>query len=180
MPGGPLCSACYAQAKRRLGACAICATTRLLPGIDTAGRPTCCSCAGIRHNYTCSRCGIEWAIRNGICEWCWLADDLDSLLAGPVDLAPLREPRLSAPRPDSIIIWLYSPTVRALLRDLAGGTIAILPPSPRCIHTASLSGSPSRTPRQLCDPSDPRLSAGSFRQAGHRPHRQAGGNQGQP
>jgi hypothetical protein len=125
MPDGPLCAACYAKAKRRQGACAICATTRLLPGVDATGRPTCCSCAGIRDDYSCSRCGIEWALRTGICEWCWLADDLDSLLAGPVDLSLLRERLLSAPRPDSIIIWLYSPTVRALLRDLAGGTIAV-------------------------------------------------------
>jgi hypothetical protein len=125
MPDGPLCDACYATARRRRGACPSCAQVRLLVGVDWDGIPVCPPCAGIMEDYTCSRCGTEWALRHGICEWCWLADDLDRLLPGPVDFAPLRRRLLGAARPDSIIIWLYSPTVRELLRGLSVKSIAL-------------------------------------------------------
>jgi hypothetical protein len=108
MPDGPLCSACHADAVRRRGRCAACGQERLLPGADGRGQ-LCCGCAGITKDYTCARCGTEWALRRGLCEWCHLGDTLDDLLAGDVDLSALRARLVAVARPDSIIIWLYGP-----------------------------------------------------------------------
>jgi hypothetical protein len=85
----------------------------------------CCSCAGIDHNYTCGRCGIEWWLRRGRCEWCLLADTLDAVIDGPIDLSPLRARLLAVARPDRILIWLSRPHVRSLIRGLAAGTVPL-------------------------------------------------------
>ena len=125
MPDGPLCAACRAEAVRRRGRCDGCRTERLLPGVSPAGGRLCAPCAGIDDNYTCSRCGTEWALRRGICEWCHLAEVLDGLMHGPIDLSPLRAQLLGTPKPDSLIIWAYQDHVKALLRGLATGTVAL-------------------------------------------------------
>jgi hypothetical protein len=124
MPDGPLCSACHADAVRRRGRCAGCNQERLLPGADDRGQ-LCCGCAGITQDYTCARCGTEWALRRGLCEWCHLGDTLDDLLAGDVDLSALRARLVAVARPDSIIIWLYGAHARGLLHALAGGAIPL-------------------------------------------------------
>jgi hypothetical protein len=125
MPDGPLCAACHAQAVRRRGRCAGCDEPRLLPGTDENGAGLCVGCAGIDRDYTCSRCGTEWAQVRGLCEWCQLGDVLDRLLNGDVDLSPLRARLLAVARPDSIIIWLYQPQAKRLLQELAIGTVPL-------------------------------------------------------
>ena len=125
MPDGPLCAACRAEAVRHRGCCDGCGAERLLPGVDGRGGRLCRVCAGIDENYTCRRCGTEWALRRGICEWCHLSDVLDGLLDGPVDLSALRAQLLGTPKPDSRVIWLYQDHVKELLHGLATGTIAL-------------------------------------------------------
>ncbi len=125
MPDGPLCAACYARAIRRSGRCAGCGETRLLPGAGGDGAGLCVACAGIDRDYTCWRCGTEWAQVRGLCEWCHLGDVLDRLLDGDVDLSALRARLLDVARPDSIIIWLYGPHARALLHEVATGTVPL-------------------------------------------------------
>jgi len=125
MPDGPLCAACHGDAVRRRGTCAVCGRFRLLPGADPAGAPLCCSCAGIDQDYTCARCGTEWRLVRGVCEWCRLSDRLDELLEGTVNLSPLRARLLAVTRPDRIIIWLHRPHVRGLLQGLANGTVPL-------------------------------------------------------
>ena len=125
MPDGPLCAACHSAAVRRRGPCAGCGQERLLPGVDPAGGRLCCGCAGITQDYTCARCGTEWALRRELCEWCHLGDVLDGLLDGDVDLSALRARLVGVARPDSIIIWLYGPHARDLLRGLATGAVGL-------------------------------------------------------
>jgi hypothetical protein len=125
MPDGPLCAACHAAAVRTRGSCAGCGTYRLLPGMDSVGCRLCRLCAGIDEDFTCQRCGTEWNLVNGICEWCQLADLLDDLVVGDVDLQALRARLLAAARPDRIIIWLYARHARDLLHRLATGAIPL-------------------------------------------------------
>ncbi|MDA8314561.1 MAG: recombinase XerD [Actinomycetota bacterium] len=125
MPDGPLCAACRAEAIRHRGRCSGCGAERLLPGTSATGERLCCRCAGIDENYTCRRCGTEWALRRGICEWCHLADVLDALMDGPVDLSALRAQLLDAPRPDRIVIWLSAEPPRKLLQALSTGAIPL-------------------------------------------------------
>jgi len=125
MPDGPLCKACYSEAIRHRGSCGACGGERLLPGIDGRGGRLCCRCAGIDENYTCSRCGTEWALRRGICEWCHLGDVLVDLMDGPVDLSALRAQLLSPARPDHLVIWLYDAAPRELLQGLSTGEIPL-------------------------------------------------------
>ncbi len=123
-PDGKVCTTCYAAAVRTRGDCTGCGQQRLVPGRDGTGEPLCVDCAGITNRqYQCSRCDNEWALRRGLCEWCFLADRLDELLDGPVDLGALRDTLLDVRRPDSIIIWLYSKKVQALLTGLARGDV---------------------------------------------------------
>jgi integrase len=125
MPDGPLCAACHAAAVRSRGRCAGCGDERLLPGMDGMGRRMCRRCAGIDEDYTCRRCGTEWQLVNGLCEWCQLGDVLDGLLVGDVDLQALRTRLLEAARPDRIIIWLYAEHARDLLHRLSTGAVPL-------------------------------------------------------
>lgn len=93
--------------------------------MDGRGRRLCPPCAGLDEDYSCARCCTEWKLVNGLCEWCLLADLLDELLSGDVDLRALRARLLDVARPDRLIIWLYAPHARGLLRGLATGTIAV-------------------------------------------------------
>src|SRR5439155_7899175 len=117
--------ACHAAAIRTRASCAACGAHRLLPGMDGEGRRLCPPCAGIDEDFTCARCGTEWNLVNAICEWCRLADILDDLLVGDVDLQALRARLLAAARPDRIVIWLYARHARDLLRGLATGAIPL-------------------------------------------------------
>jgi hypothetical protein len=118
MPDGPVCAACHAAAVRTRGNCAACGDERLLPGIDGEGRRLCPPCAGIEQDYTCGRCGTEWNLVNGLCEWCQLADLLDDLLDGDVDLHALRARLLEAARPDHLNhLALRNPRPRAAARS---------------------------------------------------------------
>lgn len=87
-------------------------------------------------SFACSRCGREFALRRGICECCFLADRLDEILVGPVDLSRLRELLLQVDRPDSLIVWLRGEQTRLLLRSLAAGTTSL--------NHAALDETPSR------------------------------------
>ena len=79
--------------------------------MDSEGQRLCPPCAGIDEDFTCSRCGTEWNLMKGLCEWCQLGDLLDELFIGHVDLQPLRARLVKAARPDRIIIWLYADPV---------------------------------------------------------------------
>lgn len=125
MPDGPLCSSCRAHAVRRRGQCAGCGVARLLPGADAKGAALCVGCAGIEPGYTCSRCGTEWELVRGLCEWCHLGDVLDDLLVGDVDLSALRARLVAVARPDYIVTWLRGPHPESLLRQLATGEILL-------------------------------------------------------
>lgn len=125
MPDGPLCAACHAAAVRSRGRCAGCGDERLLPGMNGMGQRTCRRCAGIDEDYTCGRCGTEWQLVNGLCEWCQLGDVLDGLLVGDVDMQALRTRLLEAARPDRIVIWLYADHARDLLHRLSTGAVPL-------------------------------------------------------
>ena len=125
MPDGPLCAACHVAAVRHRGSCAGCGDERLLPGVDGEGRRLCPPCAGINEDYTCRRCGTEWALVRRLCEWCHLGDVLDGLQVGDVDLRALRTRLLEAARPDHLIIWLYGAHARDLLQGLATGMVPL-------------------------------------------------------
>lgn len=124
-PDGPLCTSCYGTAIRTIGTCASCNQNRLVPGLSPDGR-LCVRCAGITtRSFSCSRCDREFALRRGICEYCFLADRLDEILTGPVDLSSLREVLLRVDRPDSLIMWLRGEHTLPLLKSLAAGTTAL-------------------------------------------------------
>jgi hypothetical protein len=119
MPDGPLCSGCRANAFRRRGPCGGCGVTRLLPGADANGGALCVDCVGIEPGYFCSRCGTEWELVKGLCEWCQVGDVLDDLLAGDVELSALRARLVAVARPDRTIHWLRGSHQKRLLRQLA-------------------------------------------------------------
>lgn len=125
MPDGPLCSGCRGNAFRRRGPCAGCGVTRLLPGADANGAALCVDCTGIEPAYFCRRCGTEWQLVKGLCEWCHVGDLLDDLLEGDLDLSALRTRLVAVARPDRIITWLRGPHAKSLLRQLATGIIPL-------------------------------------------------------
>lgn len=96
MSDGPLCAACEAKAFRLTGRWADCGQDRLIPGVNMKWQPICATGAGLDGDFHCSRCAKEWRLRHGLCEWCYLSDQLEEILAGPVDLEPLRSRLLEA------------------------------------------------------------------------------------
>lgn len=123
-PEGAICGRCYDRATHTHGQCTGCGAHRLLPGIDDVGRPICVVCAGIRRDFHCSRCGEERAIfRSGLCERCALEDDLESVLRladrPGHDLEVLRDRLLESERPTSVLTWLRSAKVRAVLHHIS-------------------------------------------------------------
>lgn len=125
-PDGRICGTCWFEATHTTGTCTSCNQHRLLPGRTPEGAATCRDCAGITRNLVCGRCNREWAIRAGLCEWCYLHDRLtDVLQPGPVDLQPLHDHFLNVDRPHSIMMWLTRPHVQALLTGLATETIPL-------------------------------------------------------
>lgn len=126
LPDGALCASCSLDALRHRGACRGCGAERLLPGVGANGGRTCCDCAGIDHDYHCSRCGAEWAQRrSGECERCYLGDLFDEVTDGPVDLSALKEHLLQSSRPDRVISWLRRSHVRELVAALSRSTVPL-------------------------------------------------------
>lgn len=122
-----LCRSCIETALHTHGVCGACGRRTLLPGLDTSGQPICGTCAGYARDFHCTHCGNERApYRQGLCEFCSLANDLDELLPLNHPLAKsLREHFLDAARPRSIISWLRNPEARQLITDVTHGNIEI-------------------------------------------------------
>lgn len=126
-PEGRICGPCFTVATRTHGTCPECGQHRLLPGPPAqAGGPRCAPCAGIQHNFHCSRCHQEGEFyRRGICARCALRDDLTALLltnqADPTTANRLIDVLCQADRPESIITWKRSAKVQALLTSVSSG-----------------------------------------------------------
>ncbi|GAA2549076.1 hypothetical protein GCM10009861_06070 [Neomicrococcus aestuarii] len=126
-PEGKICGPCFTLATRTRGTCPDCGQHRLLPGPPSGeGGPRCAPCAGIHHDFHCTRCGHEGEFyRRGICARCALRDDLTALLLtnpdDPKSAARLINVLCEAERPESVITWKRSPRVQALLASLSSG-----------------------------------------------------------
>lgn len=126
-PEGKICGPCFTVATRTHGTCSGCGANRLLPGPPSAvGGPTCGPCAGISHDFHCSRCNQEGeSYRRQICARCALKDDLTQLLstntADPTTADRLVNALCQADRPESIIAWKRSSKVQQLLTAIATG-----------------------------------------------------------
>lgn len=125
-PEGRICGPCFTTATRTHGTCPDCGQQRLLPGPPAAGGPRCGPCAGILHDFHCTRCNAEGEFyRRGICARCALRDDLTELLppdpAAPETAGKIFDILCKADRPESIITWKRSPKVQALLTSLSCG-----------------------------------------------------------
>ena len=130
-PEGRVCGPCFTVATRTYGTCPDCDQHRLLPGPPSRhGGPRCAECAGIPHDFRCTRCRTEAeSYRRGTCARCALRDDLTTLLlAHPVDQAAmgrLVDVLCHAERPESIFTWKRSPKVQALLASLSAGSTSL-------------------------------------------------------
>ncbi|MCH6470355.1 recombinase XerD [Sinomonas terrae] len=130
-PEGKVCGPCFTTATRTHGTCPGCGQHRLLPGPPhLEDGPRCAHCAGIPHDFHCTRCGTEAEpYRHGTCARCSLRDDLTALLlaepADPAAMGRLVDVLCQAERPESIITWKRSPKVQTLLASLAAGTTSL-------------------------------------------------------
>jgi hypothetical protein len=131
-PDEQLCNSCFYTAMRTRGICPICGHDGVLPGRTnrTDDRPICLSCAGIPGTYRCATCDIDGQIyRHGRCARCALREDLSSLIldgaAEPVAMGAIADILCGVDRPESILSWKRSPTVRALLTGLSCGDIPL-------------------------------------------------------
>lgn len=131
-PADRLCNSCFYTAMRTHGICPTCGHDGVLPGrargVDP--RPVCMSCAGIAGNYRCATCHAEGQLyRGGQCARCALRDDLTALMvdgaADPVTMGTIVTILCGVDRPESILTWKRSPSVKALLTGLAGGDIPL-------------------------------------------------------
>ena len=126
-PEGKICGPCFTTATRTHGACPDCGQHRLLPGPPAAaGGPRCAPCAGILHDFHCSRCKVEGEFyRRGICARCALREDLNEQLltesSDPETPRKIVDVLCKADRPESIITWMRSPKVQVLLSSLSSG-----------------------------------------------------------
>lgn len=126
-PEGRICGPCFTTATRTHGTCPDCGQHRLLPGPqDSNGGPRCAPCAGILHDFHCTRCNVEGEFyRRGICARCALREDLNEQLltesSDPETASRIVDVLCKADRPESIITWKRSPKVQALLRSLSSG-----------------------------------------------------------
>jgi hypothetical protein len=106
--------------------CNVCHLTRVLIGMDTAGRPACGPCSGVELDYRCTICGEPGGVYEaGGCYRCVLERRLTGILAGPdgavpQQLRPLVEALPSAEKPRSVVVWLGKSRAAQLLTDLAG------------------------------------------------------------
>jgi hypothetical protein len=103
----------------------------MLPGRRQDGTPICRDCSGITRSYFCDRCGFEGRLHTGrLCTRCTLTDRITMLLdngTGQISqaLKPLARELIAMPDPWKGWMWLRSPQVQALLRDLATGQIPL-------------------------------------------------------
>ena len=130
-PDGTVCQYCYLAAKRTRGTCPACGHDGVLPGRDSDSRPTCRPCSGVTLNVDCQECGREDELHSGGRCWaCTLRRHVETLLTAPAgsvppQLRPLADVIATMPRPNSGVTWLRAAPVRALLRGLADGSIAM-------------------------------------------------------
>ncbi|WP_337825183.1 hypothetical protein [Amycolatopsis sp. A1MSW2902] len=135
-PDGHVCRTCLDRALRVRGRCPGCGDERVLPGLRDDGLAICTDCAGFTASFRCSRCPEEGKLHRGrLCTRCALHDRLVDLLgdgSGEIcpELAPLATSLLDAPRPLSILNWLYTrkgkpESPESLLRQLGRGEIAL-------------------------------------------------------
>ncbi len=136
-PDGHVCRTCHDRGLRIRGRCPGCGDDRVLPGLRTHDQaPICADCAGFSTSFRCSRCPEEGKLHGGrLCTRCTLSDRLRELLgdhSGEIraELAPLAKSLLNAPRPLSILTWLYTrkgktESPETLLRQLGQGQIAL-------------------------------------------------------
>jgi hypothetical protein len=131
-PADRLCHSCFYTAMRTHGICPSCGHDGVLPGRahEADSRPVCISCAGISGNYHCATCHTEGQLyRGGQCARCALRDDLTALMvdgaADPVTMGTIVTILCGVDRPESILTWKRSPSVKALLTGLAGGHIPL-------------------------------------------------------
>jgi hypothetical protein len=131
-PDGPICHHCVRKAVRNHGRCPGCGVVRALPGRSAQGAAICRDCAGIRRDFTCSRCGSEAALHTGhLCDRCALTERVGLLLddgTGRVNpaLAPLAAVLTSTPDPQATLMSLRPDRNTAkLLAELATGRIEL-------------------------------------------------------
>jgi integrase len=131
-PDGRICRACRTRAVLTHGRCSACGQDRALPGRSAQGLAICRDCAGIRRDFTCTRCGVESALHTGrLCPTCYLNDRLAILLddgAGRVNpaLQPLMDLLTSAASPAATLHMLRSGRgPRKILTELAAGRIEL-------------------------------------------------------
>jgi hypothetical protein len=124
-PMGPVCNSCYNYVRTHPGQCTRCSQPRILIAAGLDGRGTCGPCSGADLDYLCRICGQAGDPHSqGCCARCVLADRLSNLLTSSE--TPLAEPLRvlaaafnSVDRPYSILNWLTSSSVAALLAELA-------------------------------------------------------------
>jgi hypothetical protein len=123
-PAGPACSSCVPKIKGSPAPCAGCNQTRVLIGIDRAGRGICGPCAGWDLDYLCPTCGEAGRIyEKQRCFRCTVEARLRDMLADqtgeiPQQLHPLVTAMLAADQPRSVLVWLGKSPAAQLLRDL--------------------------------------------------------------
>jgi hypothetical protein len=131
-PDGRICRSCRTRAILTRGRCPACGIHRALPGRSAHGEAICRNCAGIRRDFTCTRCGTEAALHTGqMCSACYLADRLALLLddgTGRVNpaLHPLIDLLTSAASPAATLHMLRAGRgTRKILTELAAGRIQL-------------------------------------------------------
>lgn len=136
-PDGYVCRTCHDRGLRIRGRCPGCDDDRVLPGLRAHDQAAICpDCAGFSTSFRCGRCCEEGKLHGGgLCTRCTLSDRLRELLgddSGEIraELAPLAKSLLNAPRPLSILTWLYTRkgktgSPETLMRALGQGQIAL-------------------------------------------------------
>ncbi|MFB7467038.1 hypothetical protein ACFCZ1_26685 [Streptomyces sp. NPDC056224] len=131
-PEGTVCFYCVRAARNRLGTCAECGHTGILPGLDPQGRHVCVRCCEVPIEVQCKRCCEEnLANDSNVCWRCLLSDRINKLLVGPggaipEGLQPLAQAIVGMPRPNSGWAWIHmNQRVPDLLRGLASGDILL-------------------------------------------------------
>lgn len=128
--GGPRCLSCYNAIRKRLRPCPICGEKRILPHLDTRGRPAYSECTGQRPRFTCNECGQETILHGRRCYPCVRRERLHDLFTcsdgtSPAHLIPVRDLLLASGRERSLALWVNRSTSAAILRDLVEGDLEL-------------------------------------------------------
>lgn len=111
-PIGPVCSRCYAWIRSHPTGCARCGNERVLVARDDSGAGICPSCAGLKLDYECRRCGrSDFLVQDHLCRGCLAGDRAETLLAGPdgavrAELKPFLHALVNADSPHAVLQWL--------------------------------------------------------------------------